>query len=129
MLPSVVSAMSGRKLELIPSTEVDQEQKMAIKRIWRGWTSPENADAYRAVLKNHVRPGIEAKNIRGYQSLELLSRDLENEVEFMTIMTFDSLKNIMELQGEDYEQAYVPDPAKAVLLRWDPVCLHYETNE
>lgn len=102
---------------------------MSLKRIWRGWTTLENADAYRRVLEEEVRPSIEAKNIYGYQSLELLSRDLDAEVEFMTIMTFDSIQNVIGLQGEDYERAYVPDVAKAVLSRWDEVCMHYETSE
>jgi len=102
---------------------------MAIKRVWRGWTTPENADPYRDLLKNHVRPGIEAKNIPGYRSLELMSRDLGEEIEFMTVMTFDSLDNIGGLQGADYERAYVPDVAQAVLKRWDQTCLHFETDD
>lgn len=101
---------------------------MAIKRIWHGWTTQENAEAYRKVLKTEVRPGIEAMNIPGYQGLELLSRDLGEEVEFMTVMTFDALDNIIALQGEDYQRAYVPDAARAVLSRWDETCLHYELD-
>ena len=101
---------------------------MSVKRIWRGWTTPENAAAYRTVLKEKVRPSIEDKNIPGYQSLELLSRDVGEEIEFMTIMTFDALENIVNLQGEDYEQAYIPEAAQAVLSRWDAVCLHFETE-
>lgn len=101
---------------------------MAVKRIWRGWTTPENAEAYRQVLNNEVRPGIEAKKIKGFQSLELFSRDLEDEVEFMTVMTFDALENIIDLQGEDYERAYVPDVARTVLRRWDEICRHYFTD-
>ena len=60
---------------------------MAVKRIWRGWTTPENADAYQTLLREVVKPGIEAKDIPGYHSLQLLRRDLEEEVESMTIMT------------------------------------------
>ena len=101
---------------------------MAVKRIWRGWTTKENADAYRKVLNGEVRPGIEAKSIPGYQSLELYSRELDEEVEFMTVMTFDSLENIIDLQGEDCERCYLPDAARNVLSRWEVVCLHYETD-
>lgn len=107
----------------------DPEVLMAIKRIWRGWTTPENAEAYRRILDREVRPEIESKRIPGYQSLELLTRDLGKEVEFMTIMTFDSLQNVIEFQGKDYERSYVPNVARAVLSRWDEVCVHYQVVE
>ena len=102
---------------------------MAIKRIWHGWTTRENAQTYRLLLKREIFPGIEAKKIPGYRSIELLSRDLGEEVEFVTIMTFDSLQNVIDFQGEDYQRCYVPDAARAVLSRWDDVSAHYETVE
>ena len=49
-------------------------QLMAVKRIWRGWTTRENADSYQRLLHETVKPGIEAKQIPGYRSLELLRR-------------------------------------------------------
>lgn len=36
---------------------------MAVKRIWHGWTTPENADAYQMVLRTEVIPGIEVEFI------------------------------------------------------------------
>lgn len=99
---------------------------MAIKRIWHGWTSPENAEAYWTVLRETVIPGIEAKRIPGYRGIEVLRRDRDSEVEFMTIITFDSLDSVISFQGEDYAQAYVPDVAQKVLGRWDLTCAHYE---
>lgn len=102
---------------------------MAIKRIWRGWTTPENAETYRTLLNREVFPGIEAMGIPGFREVLLLSRDLGEEVEFMTIMTFDSLQSVVDFQGEDYARAYVPDAAQAVLSRWDEVCAHYDLIE
>jgi len=102
---------------------------MAIKRIWHGWTTPENADKYRKLLHDEVFPGIEAKNIPGYISIELLRRDLDDEVEFITIMTFQSLQNVIDFQGEDYTRCYVPDEAQKVLKRWDHFSSHYEAIE
>ena len=99
----------------------------AIKRVWHGWTRPENADAYQRLLQEEIFPGIEAKNIPGYRSIELFRRDLGDEVEFVTIMTFDSLQNVIDFQGEDYARAYVPDAAKKVLKRWDERSAHYES--
>jgi heme-degrading monooxygenase HmoA len=98
---------------------------MGIKRIWHGWTTPGNADLYQDLLHNEVFPGIEAKKIPGYRGIELLRRDLAHEVEFITIMTFDSLQSVVDFQGEDYETAYVPEAARKVLKRWDPVSVHY----
>ena len=102
---------------------------MAIKRIWHGWTTPENAEAYRRVLLGEVLPGIEAKEIEGYSGIEVLQRDLGSETEFITIMTFDSLQSVIDFQGEDYERCYVPDVAQEVLDRWDLSSAHYEVLE
>ena len=96
---------------------------MTVKRIWHGWTKPGNAEAYRQILHRQVLPGIEAKRIPGYIGLELLSRDLGHEVEFMTIITFESLSDVIAFQGEDYARAYIPEAAREVLSRWDEVCL------
>ncbi len=65
---------------------------MAIKRIWHGWTTKDNAAAYEDLLRDEVFPGIEAKSIAGYRGIELLRRDLGDEIEFITIMTFDSIQ-------------------------------------
>jgi hypothetical protein len=53
----------------------------------------------------------------------------EDEVEFITVMTFDSLQSVIDFQGEDYARAYVPDAARRLLKRWDPVSSHYEAIE
>lgn len=102
---------------------------MAIKRIWHGWTSLENADKYQRLLHDKIFPGIEAKQILGYQSIELFRKDLDNEVEFITIMTFDSLKNVIDFQGYNYTRCYVPDAAKKLLKRWNQTSAHYEAIE
>ena len=100
-----------------------------ILRIWHGWTTPENADAYENLLRTEVFPGIEAKNIAGYQSIQLLRREADGEVEFITMMSFDSLQAVKDFTGEDYETAYVPDKARAVLKRFDDRSQHYELRE
>jgi antibiotic biosynthesis monooxygenase (ABM) superfamily enzyme len=102
---------------------------MAIKRVWHGWTTSENADKYQNLLHNEVFPGIEAKNIPGYRSIELFRRDMGDEVEFVTIMTFDSLQNVIDFQGVDYKKCYVPEAAQRVLKRWDLESTHYDLIE
>ncbi|MEM9627793.1 MAG: antibiotic biosynthesis monooxygenase [Pseudomonadota bacterium] len=102
---------------------------MTVKRIWHGWTTPENADRYERLLNDEVFPGIQAKNIRGCRGVELLRRELDDEVEFVTIMTFDSIQSVIEFQGDDYERCYVPDAAQRVLKRWNQTCDHYQLKK
>lgn len=102
---------------------------MAIKRVWHGWTTKENAAEYQNILSTEVLPGIEAKKIPGYKMIEVLKIELEDEVEFVTIMTFESLKNVIDFQGENYKKCYVPDAAQKVLKRWDLESMHYELVE
>lgn len=102
---------------------------MAIKRLWRGWTTKENADKYQNLLHDEVLPGIEAKKIPGYLGIEVLRIEREDEVEFVTIMTFESLQNVVDFQGEDYKKCYVPEAAQKVLKRWDLESTHYELVE
>ncbi|MCK8779580.1 antibiotic biosynthesis monooxygenase [Rhizobium sp. NTR19] len=100
-----------------------------IKRIWNGYTTPENADVYEQLLDTFVFPGIEAKQIPGYRSIELLRRDLGDEVQFTTVMGFDSLENVIAFQGQDYETAYVPAEARKVLKRWDERSTHHDVRQ
>jgi antibiotic biosynthesis monooxygenase (ABM) superfamily enzyme len=102
---------------------------MTIKRLWHGWTTKENADKYQDILHKEVLPGIEAKKMPGYKKIEVLRIDLKDEVEFVTIMTFDSLQNVIDFQGGDYKKCYVPDVAKRVLKRWDLESTHYDLIE
>jgi len=101
---------------------------MTVKRIWHGWTEPANADTYERLLHDEVFPGIEAKKIPGYRRIELLRRDLGDEVEFITIMTFDTIQNVIDFQGEDYQRCYVPDAAQKVLKRWNQISDHFEVR-
>ena len=97
-----------------------------IGRIWHGWTTPQNADKYEALLKEEIFTGVQNRHIPGFKSIQLLRRKVDDEVEFITIMTFESLDAVREFAGEDYEQAVVPDKARAVLSRFDQRSQHYE---
>ena len=99
-----------------------------IARIWHGWTTPDNADRYEALLLGTVFPGIAAKNVAGYRGIRLLRRAAGPEVEFITIMTFDSLESIRAFSGDDYERAYVPDAARQLLARFDDRAQHYQVR-
>ena len=100
-----------------------------IFRIWHGWTTLQNADTYENLLKKEIFPTIASKNLSGYRGIQLLRRQLNDEVEFITIMQFDSLKAVKQFAGEDYEKSYVPDNARKVLSKHDERSQHYEMKE
>ena len=102
-----------------------------IARIWHGWTSTSNANTYEALLQTEVLPGIIAKQIAGFERIELFRRPFEaaDEVEFMTVMWFTTLDAVKTFAGEDYEAAYVPGAARTLLARYDHRSQHYEIRE
>ena len=99
-----------------------------ISRVWHGWTTSANADAYESLLQSEIFIGIRDRQIAGYRGIHLLRRDLGEEVEFITIMWFDSMESVRAFAGEDYEAAVVPPKARAVLSRFDARSQHYEVK-
>jgi heme-degrading monooxygenase HmoA len=98
-------------------------------RIWHGWTTHQNADAYENLLKTDIFPGIAARSIQGYQGVRLFRRLVGEEVEFIVLMKFESLEAVKQFAGEDYEHAYVPPKAQELLSRFDDRSQHYEIRE
>ncbi len=99
-----------------------------ISRIWHGWTAPAKADAYEALLKSEIFLGIKNRQISGYRGIHLFRRNLGDEVEFITIMWFDSIEAVRAFAGEDYEVAVVPPKARELLSRFDARSQHYEVK-
>lgn len=100
-----------------------------IGRFWHGYTVPQNADTYENLLKEEIFIGIRERNIQGFQEIQLFRRELGNEVEFITVMWFDSIESVRVFAGEDYEAAVVPPKARALLSRFDERSQHYEVRE
>jgi hypothetical protein len=99
-----------------------------ISRVWHGWTVPANADAYEALLKGGIFTGIQNRQIAGYRGIHLFRRNLGDEVEFVTVMWFDSVDAVRVFAGKDYEVAVVPPKARALLSRFDARSQHYEVK-
>jgi heme-degrading monooxygenase HmoA len=97
-----------------------------IGRIWHGYTTPLNTDAYEALLREEIFTSIRDRNIDGFKSIQLFRRTLGEEVEFITLMIFESLDGVRKFTGEDYEVAIVPSKARALLARFDERSQHYE---
>jgi heme-degrading monooxygenase HmoA len=100
-----------------------------ICRVWHGWTSPANADAYEQLLRSEIFQGIASRGIAGYQGIELLRRSAADSVEFVTLMWFDSIDAVRVFAGADYEAAVVPAEARALLQRFDARSAHYEVRQ
>jgi hypothetical protein len=97
-----------------------------ILRLWRGWTTPEDADRYEELIRTAIFPGILARAIVGLEGLELFRRQVDAEVEFMTLMRFTSWDAVKAFAGPDWEVSVVPPAAGAVLARFDETATHYE---
>lgn len=100
-----------------------------ILRIWRGWTDPEDAEAYEQFLVGGSEDGesaLESMTGEGYLGFDLGRRDHGDEVEFVTILRFADYDAVEAFAGEEYEQAHVPAEARELLTRWEDEVAHYE---
>ncbi|MGB8914690.1 MAG: antibiotic biosynthesis monooxygenase [Candidatus Sulfotelmatobacter sp.] len=95
-----------------------------IARIWHGSTKPEHADAYEAMLKPELLPGV--SKVKGYKGSYLLRRNQEGEVEFITIMLWDSIDALRDFVGPNYETSVIPEERRKYLTRHDAKAAHYE---
>jgi hypothetical protein len=119
---------AGAQLQPVRRRRWRTEFVIMIARVWRGWTTLQNADPYQRVVSGQVLPDIAARKLAGYHGAYLLRRTLDNgEVEFSTIMLFDSIDNVKAFTGDDYAVAHVPPEARAVLARFDERSAHYDT--
>jgi antibiotic biosynthesis monooxygenase (ABM) superfamily enzyme len=96
-----------------------------VARVWHGYTKPEHADSYEALLKPELLPGI--GKAKGYRGSYLLRRNLGTEVEFITILLFDSIDDVRRAAGhDDYERAIIPEERRKYLSHYDATSAHYE---
>ena len=95
-----------------------------IARIWHGYTKPEHADSYEAMLKPEILPGI--GKVSGYRGSYFLRRNHGEEVEFITIMLWESLDAIRAFAGPNYEVAVIPEERRRFLSHFDERSAHYE---
>jgi hypothetical protein len=100
-----------------------------ICRIWHGWTMAEVADRYERLLRDEIFGGIVNRSIPGFERIDLLRRRGGDEVEFVTLMWFETLEAVRGFAGDDYEAAVIPPKARALLSRYDARSAHFEVRE
>jgi heme-degrading monooxygenase HmoA len=95
-----------------------------IARLWRGATTPENANEYEAHIRQNVFPAL--PGIAGHRGAFLLKREAEGSAEFLALTLWDSMDAIREFAGSDVDVAVVEPRAQAVLKEYDGTVRHYE---
>jgi antibiotic biosynthesis monooxygenase (ABM) superfamily enzyme len=97
-----------------------------IARIWHGWTTRENAEKYEKLLREEVLLEIAKRAIPGYNGAEIFIREAENdEMEFITLLRFETLDAVKVFAGKDYEQPVIPPDARRLLKRHSEKSRHY----
>ena len=96
-----------------------------IARIWHGWTKPEDAKTYEEMLRKEIFPSIAARQIRGYHGAELFINEVEDRVEFLTLLRFESMDGAREFAGGDGTRPVIYPKAEALLTRMDERSRHY----
>jgi len=121
---------SARHIERFPRLIVTtSEGDDMICRLWRGWTRPENADAYETYLRTELYPRLERElSEHGYRGHLVLRRALDDEVEFVTLTWFDSLHSVRGFAGDNYETAVITDTAARLLDHYQPRAAHFEVS-
>jgi heme-degrading monooxygenase HmoA len=97
-----------------------------IARLWHGWTSTANADAYEALLRREIP--LATRGIPGFRGARVLRREASPaEVEFVTVLFFDSMDAVRGFAGNDFETAVLMPGAAELLTRYDQRSAHYST--
>jgi hypothetical protein len=119
---------------LTSSTKVKSNLKVvkepkSIARVWRGWATKENAERVEKVLREEAIPGIEAHKPAGLKGIELWTFQEGNEIQFTTIMYFESIESVKEFAGPNIENAHIDPAIKPLLSRYDAQVKHQLIKE
>ena len=97
-----------------------------ITRTWRGWTRPEDTEAYAQYILGTGIAGYKATP--GNQGAYLISRPDGDRTEFLTISFWDSLDVIVAFAGQDIDQAvFYPEDDKYLVDR-ETTVKHFQVH-
>jgi heme-degrading monooxygenase HmoA len=94
-----------------------------IARIWRGWTTREDADAYLEYVEE--TGGRAARQTPGNQGFYVLRRDEGDRTEFVTMSLWESLDAIRAFAGDNLE-VFFPEDVDRFLVDREWFVTHYE---
>jgi antibiotic biosynthesis monooxygenase (ABM) superfamily enzyme len=90
-----------------------------IARIWHGWTKRADARTYENMLRGEIFPSIAARKIKGYHGAELFIREDGDEMEFVTLLRFDSLDAVKEFAGPNETRPVIFPGVEKLLTRME----------
>jgi heme-degrading monooxygenase HmoA len=98
-----------------------------IARMWRGWTTPADADAYHRYMRDTGVRGLE--DTPGNRGVYMLRRVNGGRAEFLMLSLWDSMDGVRAFAGEDPERAvFYPDDGRYLVDREERVT-HFEVLE
>jgi antibiotic biosynthesis monooxygenase (ABM) superfamily enzyme len=90
-----------------------------IARIWHGWTKPVDAKVYENMLLDEIFPSVAARKIKGYRGAELFINNDGDEVEFVTLLRFDSMEAVKKFAGADESKPVIFPGVEKLLTRME----------
>ena len=96
-----------------------------IVRMWKGWTSTENAKQYEELFTNIIIPRV-TNGVEGYIKTNLLKCEMGSEVQFTTMFWFSSMEAVKQFAGEHFQNAVVPKEVRELMTRFEDTVHHYE---
>jgi heme-degrading monooxygenase HmoA len=98
-----------------------------IARVWRGWTSEDDSDAYHRYMRETGVRGL--RGTRGNRGVYMLRRVAGGRAEFVVLSLWDSMDGIRAFAGDDPERAvFYPDDERYLVEREERVT-HFEVLE
>jgi heme-degrading monooxygenase HmoA len=94
--------------------------------MWRGWTRPEDADAYVAYLNETGIPAY--RDTAGNRGAWILRRDDDDRTEFVTLSFWDSFDAVRAFAGDDAEQAVFYDEDDRFLVDRETTVTHWRMD-
>ena len=97
-----------------------------IARVWRGWTRPEDTEAYAEYI---LATGIaEYEAPPGNRGAHLISRPDGNRTEFLTISFWDTHDAIVAFAGEDIDRAVFYPEDDRYLIERETTVKHFNVH-
>jgi len=98
-----------------------------ISRHWCALARREQAQNYIEHLRRETFPAL--RELAGFVDASILSRQVEEGVEFLIVTRWESLAAIRRFAGEDLEAAVVPATVAAMMLNYERRARHFDVVE